>query len=244
MELKGKRALVTGSAKRVGRVIAMKLAEGGADIAVHYNTSSKEAEKTAEEIRAFGVQAVTVQGDVSQAQQVDAIVGRVNLTLGSIDILVNSASIYYKKSFEDLTEEDWDKNLAVNAKAPFLLARRIGPEMKKQGQGKIVNIVDWAAERPYADYMPYCASKAALANLTKSLALALAPEVQVVGVAPGPVLLPEDFSSELVENIKRAVPLKRVGSPEDIAAAVRFLIEGSDFITGSILTVDGGRLIA
>ncbi len=244
MKLKGKRALVTGSAVRVGRVIAMNLAEGGADVAVHYNTSSKQAERTAEEIRALGVKAVTVQGDVSQDSQVEAVVGEVERALGPVDVLVNSASIYYKKSFEDLTEEDWDKNLAVNAKAPFLLARRIGPGMKKRGRGKIVNIVDWAAERPYPDYMPYCASKAALVNLTKSLALALAPEVQVVGVAPGPVLMPEDFSPETVEAVKKAVPLKRVGSPEDIAAAVRFLIEGTDFMTGSILTVDGGRLIA
>ncbi|MBI2881242.1 MAG: SDR family oxidoreductase [Candidatus Tectomicrobia bacterium] len=244
MNLKGKRALVTGSAVRVGRAVALRLAERGVDIAVHYNRSRERAEETAAEIRARGVQALTVQGDVSRAEQVEAIVSEVEAGLGPIDVLVNSASVYDRKRFEELTEEDWDRNFAVNAKAPFLLARRIGPGMKARGQGKIVNLVDWAAERPYKGYLPYCASKAALVNLTKSLALALAPEVQVNGVAPGPVLLPEDFTPEEAEAVKRAVPLKRVGSPEDVAAAVLFLIEGSDFITGAILAVDGGRLIA
>ena len=244
MDLKGKRALVTGSAVRVGRVIALGIAERGADVAVHYNRSAEQAESAAEEIRAFGVKAVTVQGDVTQAGQVDRIADEIEAGLGPLDVLVNSASIYYSKPFEELTEEDWDRNLAVNAKAPFLLARRITPGMKSRGRGKIVNIVDWAAERPYKGYMPYCAAKAALVNLTKSLALALSPEVQVNGVAPGPVLLPEDFTTEEVEAVKRAVPLRRVGSPEDIAAVVLFLIEGTDFMTGSIVTVDGGRMIA
>jgi len=244
LDLKGKRALVTGSAVRVGRVIALKIAERGADVAVHYNRSADQAESAAEEIRAFGVKAVTVQGDVTRAGEVDRIAEEIEAGLGPLDVLVNNASIYYPKPFDELTEEDWDRNLAVNAKAPFLLARRIAPGMKSRGRGKIVNIVDWAAERPYKGYLPYCASKAALVNLTKSLALALSPEVQVNGVAPGPILLPEDFTAEEIEAVKRAVPLKRVGSPEDIAATVLFLIEGTDFMTGSIVTVDGGRMIA
>ncbi|MFQ5914155.1 MAG: SDR family NAD(P)-dependent oxidoreductase [Nitrospinota bacterium] len=244
MELKGKRALVTGSAVRVGRVIALKLAERGASVAVHYNRSRQQAEATAAEARALGVQAITVQGDVSRSADVDSLVDEIEAGLGPLDVLVNSASLYYRKPFAELTEEDWDRNFAVNAKAPFLLARRIAPDMKERGQGKIINIVDWAAERPYQDYLPYCASKAALVNLTKSLALAFSPEVQVNAVAPGPVFLPEDFTAEETEAVRRAVPSKRVGSPEDVAAAVLFFIEGSDFATGSILTVDGGRLIA
>ena len=244
MELKGKRALVTGSAIRVGRVIALKIAERGADVAIHYNRSAEQAEATAEEIRALGVKAVTVQGDVTQAAQVDRVVDAIEGDLGPLDVLVNNASIYYSKPFEELTEEDWDINLDVNAKAPFLFARRIGPGMKARGRGKIVNLVDWAAERPYEGYMPYCAGKAALLNLTKSLAWVLAPEVQVNGVAPGPVLLGEDYSPEDVEAVRQAVPLKRLGSPEDIAATVVFLIEGTDFMTGSIVTVDGGRMIS
>ena len=244
MDLKGKRALVTGSAIRVGRVIALRIAEHGADIAVHYNRSAEQAETLAEEIRAFGVKAVTVQGDVTRGGQVDSIVDEVEAGLGPLDVLVNSASVYYSKPFEELTEEDWDLNVAVNAKAPFLLARRIAPGMKSRGRGKIVNIVDWAAERPYEGYIPYCAAKAALVNLTKSLAQALAPEVQVNAVSPGPVLAGPDFSPEDIEAVERAVPLKRWGTPEDVAAVVLFILEGTDFMTGSIVTVDGGRMIA
>ena len=244
MDLKGKCALVTGSAVRVGRVIALSFARQGADIAVHYNSSKAQAGATADEIRALGARAFPVQGDVSCAEQVDSIVEAIEKELGPVDVLVNSASIYYRKSFLELTEEDWDRNLAINAKAPFLLARRVGPGMKERGRGKILNIVDWAAERPYRDYLPYCASKAALVNLTQSLALALAPEVQVNGIAPGPVLPPENLSDEELEAVKRAVPLRRLGTPEDVASAAQFLVEGTDFMTGSIITVDGGRLIA
>lgn len=244
MHLQRKCVLVTGSAVRVGRVIAIRLARQGADIAVHYNRSEAQAKTTAEEICGMGVRAFPVQGDLSRADEVEAIVGAVEKELGSIDVLVNSASVYHRKPFMQLTEADWDQNLDVNVKAPFLLARLIGPGMKERGRGKILNIVDWAAERPYKEYMPYCSSKAALVNLTKSLALALAPEVQVNGIAPGPVMLPEDFSDEEVEIVEKAVPLKRLGSPEDIASAAQFLIEGTDYMTGSIITVDGGRLIA
>jgi NAD(P)-dependent dehydrogenase (short-subunit alcohol dehydrogenase family) len=244
LNLKGRRALVTGAAVRVGRAIALKLAERGADIAVHFNRSGEEAKETADEIRGRGVKAIVVQSDMSRSQQIDSMVKEIESGLGPLDVLVNSASVYDSKLFEDLTEEDWDRNFEINVKAPFLLGRRIGPEMKKRGEGKIVNIVDWATERPYKEYIPYCASKAALVNLTKSMALALSPEVQVNGVAPGPVLLPENFSEKEIEAVKRAVPLKRLGSPEDVAAAVLFLIEGTDFMTGSIMTVDGGRLIA
>lgn len=229
---------------RVGRVIAIRLARQGADIAVHYNRSEAQAKMTVEDICGMGVRAFPVQGDLSRADEVEAIVGAVEKELGSIDVLVNSASVYHRKPFMQLTEADWDQNLDVNVKAPFLLARLIGPGMKERGRGKILNIVDWAAERPYEEYMPYCSSKAALVNLTKSLALALAPEVQVNGIAPGPVMLPEDFSDEEIESVEKAVPLKRLGSPEDIASAAQFLIEGTDYMTGSIITVDGGRLIA
>jgi NAD(P)-dependent dehydrogenase (short-subunit alcohol dehydrogenase family) len=229
---------------RVGRAIAIRLARQGADIAVHYNRSESQAEVTAEEIRGMGVKAFPVQGDLSRADKVESIVGAIEEGLGPIDVLVNSASVYHRKPFMQLTEADWDQNLDVNVKAPFLLARLVGPGMKERGRGKILNIVDWAAERPYSDYMPYCSSKAALVNLTKSLALALAPEVQVNGIAPGPVMLPEDFSDKEIEMVKKAVPLKRLGSPDDIASAAQFLIEGTDFMTGSIITVDGGRLIA
>lgn len=244
MEIRGKRALVTGSAVRVGRSIALALAGAGAHVVVHYLRSKAQAEETAAEIRALGVEALIVQGDISKAKEVEALVHAAEAGFSSIDILVNSASIYYRKPFEELREEDWDRNLEVNLKGAFLLSHRLGPSMKGRGAGKIINIADWAGYRPYADYLPYCVSKAGLIALTKGLALALAPEVQVNAVAPGPVLPPEDFTPEERRAIERAVPLRRIGSPEDVARAVLFLIEGGDFITGAVLPVDGGRLIA
>jgi NAD(P)-dependent dehydrogenase (short-subunit alcohol dehydrogenase family) len=244
LEIRGKAALVTGSAVRVGRSIALALARAGAHVVVHYLRSKAQAEETAEGVRAFGVEALTVQGDISKAKEVEALVQAAEARFSSIDILVNNASIYYRKAFEELTEEDWDRNLEVNLKGAFLLSHRLGPSMKRRGSGKIVNIADWAGYRPYVDYLPYCVSKAGLIALTQGLALALAPEVQVNAVAPGPVLPPQDFTPEERRAIERAVPLRRIGSPEDVARAVLFLIEGGDFITGAVLPVDGGRLIA
>ena len=155
MHLQHKCVLVTGSAVRVGRAIAIRLARQGADIAVHYNRSESQAEVTAEEIRGMGVKAFPVQGDLSRADKVESIVGAIEEGLGPIDVLVNSASVYHRKPFMQLTEADWDQNLDVNVKAPFLLARLVGPGMKERGRGKILNIVDWAAERPYSDCLLY-----------------------------------------------------------------------------------------
>ena len=244
MKIQGKTALITGSALRVGRAIALRLAGAGANVVVHYRRSKEQAEETAASIQALGVEALIVQGDVSKAKEVDALVQAAEARFPSIDLLVNSASIFYRKAFEELTEEDWDRNLEVNLKGVFLLSHRLGTSMKRRGEGKIVNIADWAGYRPYKGYLPYCVSKAGVIALTQGLALALAPEVQVNAVAPGPVLLPEDFGPEQKKAVERAVPLRRVGSPEDVAAAVHFLIEGSDFITGTVIPVDGGRLIS
>ena len=138
----------------------------------------------------------------------------------------------------------WDASLDVNLKAPFLLSWALGRAMRARGGGRIVNLADWAGERPYNDYLPYCVSKAGIACLTKALAKALAPEVQVNAVAPGPVLPPDDVGPAERQAITRATPLKRIGTPEDVARCVRFLVEEADFSTGAIFLVDGGRLIA
>jgi NAD(P)-dependent dehydrogenase (short-subunit alcohol dehydrogenase family) len=228
----------------VGRAIAHELAGRGAHLIVHYNTSEAPAARTVAELEARGVRAFALRADLSRAADVAALVREAETRSGGVSVLVNSASNYLRVPFEQLTEEVWDLSLDVNLKAPFLLAWHLGRAMRARGAGRIVNVADWAGERPYDDYLPYCVSKAGVVCLTKALAKALAPEVHVNAVAPGPVLLPSDVGPSEREAIVRATPLKRIGTPEDVARCVRFLAEEADFSTGAIYLVDGGRLIA
>ena len=245
MNLKGKTALVTGAAKRVGREIALGLARRGANIIVHYNSSAQDARRTVAEIKALGVDALAVRADQSKARQVEIAVARALQHFHRIDVLITSAAVYKKTPFDTLTEADWDMHLDANLKGPFLFALEVGRHMKKRKlAGKIVLFADWAAIRPYADYLPYCVSKAGVICLTRSLAKALGPKVQVNAIAPGPILLPPDFTAAETRAVVEATVVKRLGSPQDIVNSVVFLIEGSDFITGHTLLVDGGRLIA
>jgi pteridine reductase len=244
VQAQGKVALVTGAARRVGKAIALTLAERGAHVIITYNTSEAEALATAREIEAHGVEGMALKGNITRSDDVDAIVRQVLAHFGRIDILVNNASNYYKTPFETLTEAQWDDLVGTNLKGTFLVSKRVGDEMLKTGTGKIINLADWAGFRPYKDYMPYCVAKAGVIALTTALAKTLAPHVQVNAVAPGPVLLPEDFSDDLRRAVVQATPLKRIGTPDDIARTVVFLVEGSDFITGAVIPVDGGRLIA
>lgn len=245
MQIKGKTVLITGAAKRVGRQIALTLAERGADIAVHYNRSRSEAQALVRLIESrFKVKAAAFQTELfHNAPAVQTLVKDVVRHFGSLHVLVNSASIYEKSGW-DSSEEDWDRHLDTNLKTPFFLSQEAARQMKKQGEGKIINLCDWSGLRPYADYIPYCVSKSGLIYLTHALAKALAPEIQVNAVLPGPILLPENFSQKAREAVIRATPLKRIGNPQDVANTVLFLIEGSDFITGALIPVDGGRLIA
>lgn len=245
MRLQGKVALVTGAARRVGRTIAMSLAQRGAKLAIHYNRSREEAQRLASEARdSFGRDAKIFKADLCDVRQVERLADAVLKEFGTVHVLVNSASLYEKSVFGRTGLSDWNRHLDSNLRAPFFLSQALGPAMKKEGEGKIINIADWAAKRPYAEYIPYCISKAGLLCLNAALAKALAPEVQVNAVLPGPVLLPEAFTPKMRKAVEEATLLKRLGTPEDLAQAVLFLIEGSDFITGAELTVDGGRLIA
>src|ERR1017187_2037516 len=245
MNLKGKTALVTGSGKRVGREIALGLARHGANIVVHYNSSAADARGVVAEIKALGVDAIAVKANQANAREVRAAVGKAVKDFRDIHELVGSAAVYRKTPYDTLTEEDWDFHIDANLKGPFLFALEVGRHMKKRGiAGKIVNFADWSAIRPYADYLPYCVSKAGVICLTKSLAKALGPKVQVNAIAPGPVLLPPDFTEKEIQQVIDATLVKRLGSPQDNGNSVLFLIEGSDFITGHTLVVDGGRLIA
>lgn len=243
MELLGRTALVTGAARRVGRAIALALADRGMDIVVHYKGSAPEARATAEAVERLGRRAVTIQADLAQPEEVEALVDRALETFGTIDVLVNSAALFHRTPLEKLTGQEWDQFLRVNLIGPFLLARRLGLLMRQRGEGKIVNIADIAGIRPWTDFLPYSVSKGALITLTQGLARALAPEVQVNAVAPGSVLLPEEYGDREREALVRATPLKRIGDPTDVAKTVVFLLEGSDFITGQVVVVDGGRSI-
>ncbi len=243
MELKGRVALVTGAGKRVGRAIAMALADRGASIAIHYRSSQTEADAGVAAIESQGGRARAFAADLESVAAIEQMITDVISAFGRIDVLVNSASVFYRKPLEELTEADWDANLDTNLKAPFFLSKFAGLAMRRQGAGKIVNIGDWAGIRPYNNYLPYTVSKSGLIGLTRALAKALAPEVQINCVALGPVMPPDDYDAAEIEKLKRATLTKTLGSPEDVARAVIYLCEGTDFTTGSTLMLDGGRLL-
>jgi pteridine reductase len=243
MNLQGKVALVTGAGKRVGRAIALALAERGAAIAIHYRSSRAEAEEVAAHIVGQHGRAQIFRAELEHVDEIEQMVARIIEVFGRLDVLVNSASVFYRKPLEELTERDWDLNLNTNLKAPFFLAKFAGAAMRRQGAGKIVNIGDWAGIRPYNNYLPYTVSKSGLIGLTRALAKALAPEVQVNCVALGPVMPPDDYDREEIERLRLATLTKTIGSPEDVARSVLFLCEGTDFTTGSTLMLDGGRLL-
>jgi len=238
--------LITGAARRVGRTIALELAARGANVVVHYHRSRQEAEETIEAVRRIGGKAVAQQADLADADAVRSLATSAQAAAGEggVAVLVNSASNYLRRRWDELDEAVWDASLDVNLKAPYLLSWTLGSAMRARGEGTIVNVVDWAADRPYRNYLPYCVSKAGLVCLTKALAKELAPHVRVNAVAPGPVMLPDGMAESEADAIRRATLLDRIGRPEDVARAVRFLVEEADFSTGALVHVDGGRGIA
>jgi len=251
VELDGKTVLITGAAKRVGREIAFTLARRGANIAVHYRSSATDAKRVVDELQALGVKAIALRADLSSAQEVARMVKQVIKDFGRVDVLVNNAAVFPKTPFSAIRDRDWDFSLDTNLKGTFLCAHEVGKHFlsrAKKGKdglvGKIVNIADWAGHRPYKDYLPYCVSKAGVIALTKGLAIELAPHATVNAVAPGPILLPENLDAAEKKEVMMGTPLRRVGSPQDVANTIAFLLEGSDFITGAVVPVDGGRLIA
>jgi len=240
MDLDGKVAIVTGAGVRIGRAIALALAERGAELVIHYRESKRDAHAVLAEIKHLGGKPVAVQGDLANPADIARLVETALRAFNRIEILVNSAAIFFRTPFLSLTESDWDRVMAVNLKAPFLLSRAVGEIMFRQGHGKIINLADIAATKVWADYIPYSISKAGIVALTIGLAKALAPAVQVNAVAPGTVLLPDSSSPEEHDSALRRVPLKRLGAPEDVVRAVLYLLD-SDFVTGEVLTVDGGQ---
>ncbi|MBL8149535.1 MAG: SDR family oxidoreductase [Blastocatellia bacterium] len=243
MELNGKVALVTGGALRLGRAIALALAKEGVFVVVHYNRSEAAALETAAQVKSLGVGSKAIRADLRSKMQIDELVRLSLEEFSRVDILVNNAAIYYKTPVEEFMVKQWDEIMDVNLRAPVLCAIEFGRRMKEQGFGKIINIADWSAERPYADYLSYCVSKAALIAATKSLAKALAPEVQVNAISPGAVLMAEECTEESRRLAAEHTLTKHLGDPSDVAKAVVFLASSSDFITGTNIVIDGGRLI-
>ncbi len=244
MDLNGKVALVTGAGRRIGRAIALKFAAHGATVAVHYRSSHAEADAVVAEIAAIGRTARSFRANLEKIAEIEKMVADVLAAFGRIDVLVNSASAFTRRPFEEITERDWDLNLDTNLKAPAFLAKFAGAAMRRQGAGKIVNIGDWAGIRPYKDFLPYSVSKSGLIGLTQALAKALAPEVQVNCIALGLVMPPEDYSKDEVARLVGRTLVKKMGSPEDVARAVIFFCEATDFATGATLALEGGRLLA
>ena len=244
MTIAGKVVLVTGSARRVGRVIALAFAAKGARVAAHYNTSAAEARKLVAGVKSLsGADAELFRANLLNPAAPKKLADAVARRFGGIDILINSASLYERTPFAEAMPEDWDRQMAVNARAPFFLAQACAPWLKRSGEGCVINIADWSGHRPYSDWGPYCASKAALLSVNKILAKALAPEIRVNAVLPGPVLAPEGMGESEKRKISEATLLKRLGTPEAVARACLYLAESAAYSTGAELTVDGGRLI-
>ena len=242
MKLKGRVALVTGGAKRIGRHIALSLAGRGCHVAITYNTSKREAQETLRMIRRKGSRGLALRADQRDPDEVRQAVKELLAHFRRVDILINNASSFYPTPWDRATEGEWEDLIQANLAGPWRFCQAVAPVMRRQRSGQIINLVDSAAFRPWADYLPYCAAKGGLVTLTWGLARALAPHVQVNGIAPGPILFPPGTSAAARRAALEKTLLKRVGSPEEIVRAALFLL-GSDFVTGVILPVDGGRML-
>jgi NAD(P)-dependent dehydrogenase (short-subunit alcohol dehydrogenase family) len=237
--LSGKTLLVTGAARRLGRAIALAAAESGANVAITYRTSVRQAEALVEALAKHDVEALAVRCDVTDEQNVREMVKEVAAELGGIDVLVNNAANYETVEFEKITVGQWDAIFASNTRGPFLVSREALPYLKKR-RGRIINMGSLGGIRPWATHAHYCSSKAALHMLTQVMAKALAPEIAVNAVAPGMIELGEKAAAAFMKKMARQTPMRRNGTAEDIATAVMFFATAPHFITGQVLVVDGG----
>ncbi len=238
--LQGRVALVTGAAKRIGRAVAVRLAEEGADVVVHYRGSKEEAVEAVAEIERLGRRAAAIQADLGDISQIKRLIAETGKQFGRLDILVNSAANFLPASIVSTTEQVWDASLGTNLKAPFFCAQAAAPLLKRS-RGAIINFADVGGLLAWTGYIPHCVSKAGVIMLTRCLAKELAPEVRVNAIAPGTITMPGDPPEWEQEFIKRA-PLRRSGKPSDVAETVVFLVR-SEFITGQVIVVDGGRTL-
>ena len=236
--------LITGGAKRIGAAITRTLHAAGASVIVHCNRSRAEAEKLVAELNGLRAKsAALVQGDLLALNALNGLVVQAVSMFGTLDGLVNNASTFYATPVGSISEDHWNELIGANLQAPLFLSQAAAPYLR-QNRGAIVNIVDIHAERPLKDFAVYSIAKAGLAGLTRSLAIELGPDIRVNGVSPGAILWPDDgdhFKPDEQKRIVDQTPLRRVGSPEDVAGAVKYLLLDATFVTGQILAVDGGR---
>ena len=242
MELRGRVALVTGAGRRLGRAMAAALADRGMVLAIHHHASGSGAEELRKEILAAGGRAVCFDADLTDPHAARALPERVVAELGRLDVLVNSAAVMHRLTLEETTPEQWDAILDLNLRSVFFCTQGAAPALRT-ARGKVVNLADLAGLEPWPGFAAHSVSKAGVVMLTKVLALSLAPDVTVNAIAPGAVLVPEEYDAEERDRLARATPLRRLGSPSDVVSALLYLLEGGNFVTGEVLVVDGGRLI-
>lgn len=235
--LAGKTVLITGAAKRIGRAIALLLAESGANVAITYLGSQTEAEATVQAIANNDVDAFAVRCDLRDPQSIEETVAAVVEEFGQIDVLINNAGLFQSEALENISVEQWDTMFATNTRAPFLMAKAAHPHLRK-ARGRIINIGSLGGLHPWATHAHYCTSKAALHMLSKTMAKAWAPEISVNCIAPGMIVQGE--VEEAYEHFARKTPMQRNGRAEDVAAAAKFFATAPHFITGQLLAVDGG----
>lgn len=237
--LLGKSVLITGAARRLGRAAALAMASAGADVAITFLTSGREAQSTVVDLGGYGVRAIALRCDVTDPRSVAGAVREIKKEFGGLDVLVNNAAKYETVEFEKLTLEQWDGMFAANARGPFLMSQA-SLKLLRERRGKIINLGSLGGLRPWATHAHYCSSKAALHMLTQVMAKALAPEVSVNCVAPGMIDLGEKSASAFMKKMATQTPMHRNGAAEDVTTAVLFFASAPSFITGQILTVDGG----
>lgn len=230
-----KRAFITGAAKRVGRQLAIHLARRGYDVVAHYHTSEDDARSLKQETGCGLFQADLAATSIADLQ------ARLEKEVGHVDVLINNASVFERAEWKDVTEQLWDTAMSTNLKAPFFLMQHFGQKMKAYGKGRIINMVDIAAERAYLPYLPYSIAKAGLVSATRAMARALAPEVQVNGIAPGTILFMENITDEARRKTIAKIPAGRIATIDEFLGTVDFLLSDVEYITGQILTLDGGR---
>jgi pteridine reductase len=244
--VQGKTVLITGGAKRVGAAICRRLHAAGANLMLHYRASAGEARLLQAELNHTRPNSVAlIQADLLDLPKLPSVVEQTLQTYGHLDALVNNASTFFPTPIGEITEHAWNDLMGTNLQVPLFLAQAAAPALRK-AQGAIVNLSDIHAERPLKNYVIYSIAKAGIAGLTRSLARELAPEVRVNAVAPGPILWPDDESFDELsrQRIISHTPLKREGTPEDIARAVHFLLAEANYVTGETINVDGGRNMA